>query len=343
MRAASPSTAVRRPGRLRARLALATVLAVGSAGAGAAPVQEREWQELPAMPVEKWEPGTVVLDGKLYLFGGYTEGVRSSKVANVFDPRDGSWTRIQDLPSAITHMNMVLDGRTVWFAGGFKDGYRGHTIAEVWSYDVDLDRYTAAPLLPAPRGGGGLALVGRELHYLGGVEADRDTDSPDHWVLDLDEWAAGSAQWTNAAPMPVPRNQFSCVTLGGKIYAIGGQFHHDSEQLDQARVDVYDPATDTWSAGPPLPKGHSHAEGSTFLHDGRIYMAGGHTTAPGESKQVDPDILALAPGGEWEVVGTLPMPLSSPAAAIIDGRFYVAGGSPGEAAVQADMWVAPAP
>ena len=111
----------------------------------------QDWEKLPDMPVEKWEPGTVVLDGRLYLFGGYTDGVRSSKLSNVFDPRDGSWTRIQDLPSAITHMNMVLDGRTVWFAGGFKDGYRGHTIAEVWSYDVDADRYTAAPLLPETR------------------------------------------------------------------------------------------------------------------------------------------------------------------------------------------------
>ena len=309
-----------------------TLLATATAAA-------QEWQKLPDMPVEKWEPGAVVLDGKLYLFGGYTDGVRSSKLAHVFDPRDGSWTRVQDLPSAITHMNLVLDGRRVWFAGGFKDGYQGHTIAEVWSYDFDADRYTAAPLLPETRGGGGLALVGRKLHYMGGVEADRDTDSSDHWVLDLDAWARDRAGWTAAAPMPTPRNQFSCVTFDGKIYAIGGQFHHDSEQLDQARVDIYDPATDTWASGPPLPKGHSHAEGSTFVHGGRIYMAGGHTTAPGESKQVDPDILALSPGGEWEVVGTLPMPLSSPAAAIIDGRFYVAGGSPGRSAVQADMWV----
>ena len=342
MHVARPSTANRPRSRRGPRAALAAALTAGLLSAAAAGAQD--WEKLPDMPVEKWEPGTVVLDGKLYLFGGYTDGVRSSKQSHVFDPADGSWTRIQDLPSAITHMNMVLDGRTVWFAGGFKDGYRGHTIAEVWRYDVDLDRYTAAPLLPETRGGGGLALVGRRLHYMGGVEEDRDTDSPDHWVLDLAAWEADRrAGWTPAAPMPVPRNQFSCVTFDGKIYAIAGQFHHDSEQLDQARVDVYDPATDTWTSGPPLAKGHSHAEGSTFVHDGRIYMAGGHTTAPGESKQVDPDILALSPGGEWEVVGTLPMPLSSPAAAIIDGRFYVAGGSPGRSAVQADMWVADAP
>ena len=36
-------------------------------------------------------------------------------------------------------------------------------------------------------------------------------------------------------------------------------------------------------------------------------------------------------------------PLSSPAAAIVDGWFYVAGGSPGRSAVQADMWMADAP
>ena len=115
--------------------------------------------------------------------------------------------------------------------------------------------------------------------------------------------------------------------LRRKDYAIGGQFHHDSEQLDQARVDIYD----------------SDAEGGTFVHGGRIYMVWGHTTKPGETKQVDADVLALSSGGQWELVATLPMPLSSPAAAIIDGKLYVAGGSPGQSRVQADMWVRAAP
>jgi YVTN family beta-propeller protein len=297
------------------------------------------WQRLHDMPVEKWEAGTVLLDKKLYFFGGYTDGVRSSKRCDVFDPSDVSWKRIQDLPSAITHMNMVLDGRTVWFAGGFKDGYKGHAIAEVWNYDIENDRYTAAPLLPEPRGGGGLALVEGKLHYLGGVQADRDTDAADHWVLDLKQWAGRSAKWENAAPMPAPRNQFSTVTLEGKIYAIGGQFHHDSMQLDQPRVDIYDPRTDSWTSGPALPKGHSHSEGGTFVDGERILMVGGHTTAEGERKKISAQILALLPGGQWEVVGTLPSQLSSPVARIIDGKLYVAGGSPDGRSVQADMWV----
>ena len=185
--------------------------------------------------------------------------------------------------------------------------------------------------------------MGRKLHFMGGVKKDRDTDSPDHWVLDLDEWAKGSARWTNAAPMPSPRNQFGAVTLSGKIYAIGGQFHHDSKQLDQARVDIYDPKTDSWSSGPALPKGHSHAEGGTFVSGGRIFVVGGHTTPKGGRKKIDADILALTPGEQWKVVGELPMALSSPAAAIIGGKLFVAGGSPNGRSVQAKMWVTSAP
>ena len=323
----------------RCSLAGLMVMAASTLGTPGVFAGELDWQELPDMPVGKWETGTASIDGKLYLFGGYTKGVRSSKRSDVFDPKDGSWTRIQDMPSAITHMNAVLDDRTVWFAGGFKDGYKGHAIAEVWNYDLDKDRYTAAPLLPEPRAGGGLARVGRKLHYLGGLKADRDTDAAEHWILDLDHWVAGSARWTNAAPLPVPRNQFSTVALGTKIFVIGGQFHHDSVQLDQPRVDVYDSATDSWSGGPALPKGHSHAEAGTFVHGGRVYMVGGHTTPAGGSKEVDPDILTLRPGGDWELLGKLPMPLSSPAAAIIGNRLYVAGGSKDGSSVQARMWV----
>lgn len=301
------------------------------------------WTELPGMPVGKWETMTAPLDGKLYLFAGYTEGVKSTRRADVFDPSDGTWSRVRDTPSGITHANAVLDGRAIWFAGGFKDGYKGHAIAEVWTYDLGRDRYTAAPLLPEPRAGGGLALVVRKLHYVGGLKADRDTDSGDHWVLDLDRWAAGSAVWQEAAPLPVPRNQFSTVAIGKRIYVVGGQFHHDSEQLDQARVDIYDTATDTWSRGPDLPKGHSHAEAGTFVHDGQIYMVGGHTTPEGGTKSVDPDILRLKPGGSWELLGQLPMPLSSPAAAVLGDKLYVAGGSPDGRSVQGRMWVAALP
>lgn len=316
-------------------------------------IRPEDWQSLPDMPIDKWEAATFVLDNKIWILGGYTTHVHTSRSCHTFDPTTLEWTRIQDLPSAISHVNAVVDNRRIWFAGGFKDrikvppnpSIKDHCVAEVWHYDIDIDRYTAAPLLPGKRGGGGLALIGRQLHYIGGLEPDRDTDSADHWVMDLDELERGIGQWrVGPAPMPKPRNQFSTIVYDNQIYLIGGQFHHDSCQLDQPDVDIYDPDTDSWSKGPDLPKGHSHSEGGTFVHDGRIYMVGGHTTPKGGHKAIDPDILALTPGeSAWELVGKLPVPLSSPAARIINGKFYVIGGSLDGGSVQGRVWVTDAP
>ena len=330
---------------LKRVMGLTAVLALGLMGLSRVTAQdapESPWKRLPDMAVPRWEAGTAVLDGKLYVFGGYKMPTQSCKRVDVFDPKDKSWRKLADLPSAISHMNVVLDGRTVWFAGGFKDGYKGYAIAEVWNYDFDRDTYTAAPSLPEPRAGGGLALVGRQLHFVGGLKKDRDTDAADHWVLDLDELSQGKGQWKSAAPMPEPRNQFSTVTFDGRIYVLGGMFHHDSGQDDQARVDIYDPQTESWSRGADLPTGHSHAEGSTFVQGGRIFILGGMGRI-GERRWIDDKILALSSNDQWKALGDLPMALSSPVAAVIDDQLYVGGGSPNGATPQPAMWVRPAP
>ena len=247
-----------------------------------------DWQQLPDMPVAKWEPASLLIDGLLYVLGGYENYIMSSKRLDVFDPEGGSWTKLQDLPSALSHVNLVPDGNGFWFAGGMKDKIhpgKDHIISEVWHYDIHLDRYTAAPLLPGRRAGGGLARIGNNLHYISGLMADRDTDSPDHCVFDLSAWHNSTkAEWVEAAPLPLPRNQLSVAVLNDEIYVIGGQLNHDKQQLDQTNVDIYNPTTDSWRAGPDLPYGHSHSEGATFVYNNQIWMIGGHHTPAGKNK-----------------------------------------------------------
>lgn len=288
------------------------------------------WQKLNDMPVGKWEPATIAMDGKFYVFGGYEDNISSSKRTDAYDPATDTWTQMQDLPSALSHVNLVIEDGDLWFAGGMKDKRqpaKDFIIDEVWKYSFADDRYIAAPLLPGRRAGGGLARIGDRLHYVSGLKEDRDSDASEHWVLDLNSWEREGAEgWQQAAPFPTPRNQFSTVVLNDEIYAIGGQFNHDSQQLDQPNVDIYDPVQDSWREGPPLAYGHSHSEGGTFVHDDTIYMVGGHSTPQGGKKGFSGDVLALVPGGEWQVVCQLPRPTSSPAATIIDDTLYFAGG-----------------
>ena len=326
----------RRHGRgvFKVVLILAMLGSVAPLIAVAAEESGRTWEELPDMPVPRWEAGSVVFDKKLYVFGGCKMPTKACKRADVFDPKTGRWTKLKDLPSAVTHMNLVLDGRSIWLAGGFKDGYKGYTITEVWRYDVDKNAYSAGPDLPESRGSGGLAIVDRKLHYIGGLTKDRNTCSPKHWTLDLEK---PGAKWTEAQPMSKGRCHFGTVTQVGKIYVIGGMYHHDKGQVDLPLVDIYDPKTDSWSKGKDLPAGHTHAEGATFVHDGRICFMGGMAQI-GRRRWIDNKITVSTPDGGWRQVGQLPRNLSAPAAGIIDGKIYVAGGSPNGATPQPGMW-----
>ena len=62
-------------------LATLMVTAIATLGTPSIVAGELAWRELPEMPVGKWEAATALIEGKLFLFGGYARGVRSSRSA----------------------------------------------------------------------------------------------------------------------------------------------------------------------------------------------------------------------------------------------------------------------
>ena len=316
------------------------------------PAPARPGNEPPAWPTLKWkkaapspfarvESPTAVVDGKLFLFGGFTETLDASPQVSVYDPEDDSWSQRKDMPTNPTHLNTASDGTTIWLAGGFKGKHPGPVTDEVWKYDVTSDAWTSGPPLPEPRGGGGLAVVGRSLHYFGGYKADRQTDAGDHWSLSLDS----GKEWVREADMPDPRGHVSAAVLDGKIYALGGDHGHDKTQIDVDSCHRFDPATKKWTEIASLPDARSHFESSTIVHDGRILVVGGRCNQSSPLRNVVGDILEYDPEADtWSVVGAMQGKLLAPVAAIISGRIVVAsGGLNNPMPLTAETWVAPLP
>lgn len=336
MRHETPSS--RRPTRAWRWALFTLALALPAVGAAAA-----EWRERAPLPMPRFEMATAVVDGELYVFGGFGPGVRATTRVDVYDWETDRWRRAADMPEALTHVNTAVDGDVVWLAGGFLDTGSGPAVDSVWRYDASEDRWSAGPALPAKRAGGGLAVLGRRLHYFGGLLPDRDTDTADHWVLDLDALEREDREWTSATPMPAPRNQFGVVVHQGKAYAIGGQFHHDStlrEPLDQPRVDVYDPENDRWSRVADLPGPLSHVEPGAFVAGGRLMVVGGRGAADGLQSRVlvhDPD------GDAWRVLAELPNALLAPGARVLGDQLVVVGGALERYQAQTTTWALPLP
>jgi N-acetylneuraminic acid mutarotase len=296
-------------------------LAAPNSKTGAWP--DLQWKKGANSPFARVESPTAVVDGKIYLFGGFTDDLGASNELDVYDPANDSWTRKKDMPTRLTHLNPAIDGKTVWIAGGFRGKHPGPASAEVWKYDVVSDGWAAGPPLPEPRAGGGLAIVGRKLHYFGGYKADRDTNAGDHWSLSLD----GGKEWQREADLPDPRGHVCAAVLDGKIYALGGDHGHDVTQVDIASCHRYDPVTNKWAEIASLPDGRSHFEGSTIIYKGRIVVVGGRCNSSKPPRNVVGDLLEYDPKSDaWAVVGEMPEKVLAPSAAIIAGRLVVIGG-----------------
>jgi N-acetylneuraminic acid mutarotase len=300
-----------------------------------------EWKKATPSPFARVESPAAVVNGKLYLFGGFTKDLDASNHVDVYDPVSDSWTRKKNMPTGLTHLNPAIDGNTIWFAGGFKGKHPGPVTAEVWKYDIASDTWTAGPPLPERRAGGGLAVVDRKLHYFGGYKADRDTNAGDHWSLSLE----GGKDWQREADLPDPRGHVSSAVLDGKIYALGGDHGHDRTQIDVKSCHRFDPATKTWSEIASPPDGRSHFESSTIVYQGRILIVGGRCNSSKPPRNVVGDLLQYDPKvNAWHVVGAMPEKLLAPAAAIISGRIVVTGGGLNNPRpLTATTWIAPLP
>lgn len=300
-----------------------------------------QWKKVAATSFARVESPTAIADGKLYLFGGFTESLDASNQVDVYDAVANSWTRKKDMPTRLTHLNPAVDGNTIWFAGGFKGKHPGPVTAEVWKYDVASDTWSEGPALPERRAGGGLVVVGRNLHYFGGYKIDRNTDAGDHWVLSLE----GGKAWQREADLPDPRGHVSAIALDGKIYALGGDHGHDVKQIDVKSCHRFDPATKKWSEIASLPDGRSHFESSTMVYNGRITIFGGRCNSSQPVRNVVGDILQYdSKDNRWDVVGNMPEKLLAPSAVIISGQFVIAGGGLNNPRpLTANTWVAPLP
>lgn len=288
------------------------------------------WSTVAPAPLTLFEAQGVVAQDRLYVLGGfYNTQLQVTQQAFAYDPAANSWQRLADVPEKLTHAAVVADGGVLYVLGGYVGNNPGVSTRHVWKYTIGTNTWSAAVPLPADRGGGGAAILGRNLHFFGGASRPNGTsstvDSGDHWVLSLD----GGTSWSPAASLPNPRNHMAGIDLNGKIYAIGGQLRGQEGTTSQNAVHCYDPATNSWQQVANQPTPRSHTGSSTFVLHGEIFVVGGSTDDGGAGRAFDQVASYNPTKNSWTVHPSLPDRRKSPVAGAINGRMVVTTGERG--------------
>jgi hypothetical protein len=135
--------------------------------------------------------------------------------------------------------------------------------------------------------------------------------------------------WVARSPMPLPRRDFATATIDGKIYVLGGgdTTVPVTPSPPTATVQVYDPATNSWTAATPMLLALTNHAAAVVA--GKIHVAGGRAEfSPGvKTLQVyDPAT------GLWTLKADLPAERVDSAATGAGGIFLLFGGrDPGTA------------
>ncbi len=183
------------------------------------------WVSASPMPTARSAATSSVVDGKVYVFGGW--GASVFDILEIYDPITDSWSPGSPMPTArYGASSSVVDGKIYVIGGG------GTPLNKVEVYNPASDSWAAARGMPTSRWGLSSSVADGKIYALGGI-GGRILDTVEVYdpITDI---------WTICGPMPTARVGLASSTVNDKIYIFGGWRLFEMP----VSVDIYWPAVD---------------------------------------------------------------------------------------------------
>lgn len=142
---------------------------------------------------------------------------------------------------------MVLTEEAAYVIGGYNVG---GPLGDIERIDLVTRQVTRLPLELEARAATGAAIVGGKLYVIGGLGYDLDGRMPRD-VVDIVDLATGEV--SRGQNLPTARAWCGVVVINDRIHVIGGSRMRANDHTQTNRVEIYDPASDTWSEGLAMP------------------------------------------------------------------------------------------
>jgi N-acetylneuraminic acid mutarotase len=175
------------------------------------------WTAKAPLPAPTLQLGAGVTNGTLYFVGGASEN-QSVGTTLTYDPASNSWSTKTSIAPARAQHSVVGLGGGLYAVGGslFGVGISG----DMQVYDPGSARWTSRQPMPTPRVGFGLDAANGSLYAIGGL---KDSATTNVILGAVEAYDPANNSWIAKAALPTPRVALSIVTMGGRIYALGGQ------------------------------------------------------------------------------------------------------------------------
>jgi N-acetylneuraminic acid mutarotase len=250
-----------------------------------------EWAKKKDMPLAAHHVMTVVHDGRIYLFGGFSRPGKElawQPIENAWEytPETDSWKALAPLPTRRGAGGAAMVNGKIYVIGGastlpgasdpairFDGQPRDSVLGTNEEYDPATNTWKSRAPMPTARNHFLTATVGDRIYAIGGrlgstfITRSSNTDVNEEYDVAHDIWRTRAA-------MPTARSGVAGGVHNSRIYVAGGEFQNDKIMAAFRAFEGYDPATNSWDGSLPRMRIPRHGFAGAVIGD-RLHVVGG--------------------------------------------------------------------
>jgi len=272
-----------------------------------------EWFTRASLPTSRQEMPHAVLNGKIFVPGGFRSGGSATNVVEVFYPATNSWSTVTPLPVIMHHLHVASANGKLYVLGGYETSNFSPS-NRVFEYNPQSTSWTSKTNMPTARGAGVAVEFGGKIFVIGGAAGA---------ALGVNEiYDPINNTWTSRASMPTSREHLAAGAIDSLIYVVGGRVGSTNRNT----LEAYSPASNRWYTRASMPTARGGLTAAA-LH-GRLYVFGGEffgSSGSGvfeETEEYDPAT------NTWRALEPMPVPRHGLGAAAIGDSIFLIGGGP---------------
>lgn len=217
-------------------------------------------------------------NNKLYVFGG--ENVEMGTIYTttlIYDIAHNTWSTGAPLPGQRAFMSSGYYNGKVYLVGGYSTGDVHSARSQTWEYNLTANTWMTRTSMTQPLGGAASAVMNGHLYVIGGRDGNTAARNQTY------DYDIAHDTWSARLNIPNGVNVPGVAVQRGKIWVFGGGAPFLASGLSSSSVNayfpqtintaqIYDPAANSWSAGPGLNYPRSFTGGTGL---GNLIMAFG--------------------------------------------------------------------
>ena len=232
------------------------------------------------------------------------------------------WEVITQLPTQRSGIAAAVVNDKIYVIGGTLENIEAPDgVSTVEEYDPQTNTWRQVADMPTRRYYPKAAVVNDTIYVFGGWYEVKGVKT--EYPVRVEAYDPITDTWTRKKDMPVPRVHPAVGAVDGKIFIIGGSTGwgwENERRMD--RVDIYDPATDTWEQGPKMPTRRDAYLGGVV--NNHIYVIGGYGPPGGQVLSAIEEYDPIS--CQWQRKKDMLNVKFSFRTAVVEGEIYVIGG-----------------